>query len=205
MYPYCVFSVIDLTRHQFISLATSISNETLEKTKMNKVLTLFAKRGDEQTQARIKQILENAEKTSKSKSSPPAQQKPKEDKDRDTKMKDAESKEPVAKVEPLKRPSAETVAGVKRPRPNDANTAQPAKRVASVASPTKPLGESKASSIVPKRPLSSGTDKPASTSTIKQKVVPKPTTSLFSGLQSASKKPSTAKPTSMQQKVASST
>lgn len=174
---------------KILSLATAVSNEVLEKTKMSKVLTLFGKRGDEQTQTRIKLILENAEKSSRAKGISGTPTKALEDKDKESKAKAAEPNS-INKNDTLRKPAIEAVAGIKRPRSSDTASVQPAKRVISNSgTAVKAANDPKAAGIQQKRSASGASDKPAATPVIKQKVVVKPT-SLFSGLQSASKKPS---------------
>ncbi|KAK5162404.1 hypothetical protein LTR04_003851 [Oleoguttula sp. CCFEE 6159] len=176
---------------EILSRCTTLTNQALEKTYLAKVLPKFAKRGDITTMALVKRITDAASAGTKKSAVSGKTVKPAE-----TKTKDVKTKSPPSAATP---PS--TVIGVKRPRPGDAPTGQPPKRVASGGVPSNPANPAppKSAATLGKRPVpvvSTAKTLLSANATITakpkaQQVVAK-SPSLFSSLQSASKRPGTS-------------
>jgi hypothetical protein len=183
-------------------LHVNVSAETLERTKLSRVLQLISLRNSK-LKPKIEVIVGNAEKASKAKATPPPQTKPANDITPNSKSKD-EKKAPSSSTDSPKRIITEPQIGVKRPRANDssASAGQPAKRVASASTTGSPKasGENKSNTNSAKRLTPGAAVKstiPATTVVAaKAKVVAKPTN--YSGLQSASRKTATAATTPAQ-------
>lgn len=168
------------------------------------------KRGDDKTKALAKQISENvAAASSKSKADTGKAETTKQDKngiakDKEKDSKDAkdlkEAKDTVKpRIDPVRKPVPDPVAGVKRKVGDPPAGQQPAKRMVASGTSATASTASKPAVILPKRAPSAAADKTAATASTSaaaakpkgHQVVAKPT-NFFSSLQSASKKPGTS-------------
>jgi len=151
-----------MTILKILSRCETLTNELLESTNLSKILLRFSKKGDEQQKQFVKRINDAVTNGPK-------------------KSEDAQPKLKSETPEPVRRSAPEQVAGVKRPRPAETAAAPSVKKVTTTASTATKTFPGTVKRVV------SGTiaplAKPSAT-----KVIPK-TTNLFSGLQSASKKP----------------
>lgn len=173
-----------------MSTFTTLTEEKLEKTRLNKLFPMYLKKGDAKTQFWVKKIKQNAVTATKNASTKDgASKKPNESAGKTT---TAEASEKVGSP-PTKR--AEPVAGVKRAATTNADT-NPTKKAATGAAKTAPSAgttTTKVSSVV-KKP-STGAINTATTSgnaTAQRKTVPAKPSGFFSSLQSAAKKPGTS-------------
>lgn len=160
---------------KFLSLCTNLGSEIAEKTGLPKLFSRSIKRGNEEIKALTAKINENIAATDK----------------RTKAARGLDKTSKAAATAPKLKQEAESVAGVKRPRPVETGSAQPAKRVASSAI-TPGSKESTAAKLGLVKKAGAPTAAPA-VMAAKTKVVKAPTTTGgFLGLQSASKKPGTS-------------
>lgn len=166
---------------------TTVDQSLLERTKLDKILPKFVKRGDEKIKTLAQQVLDNVEQYSKQK---PADSKSAQTVDSSKATSIGAQKRAPEPVAPLKRQrdiAAPAVAGLKK------GTSMSLSRPGSAVT-TKTTGPlSKATQPAKTEAKPSGTSSTANIISCKVKVnhvVAKP--SLFSSLQSASKKPGTS-------------
>ncbi|KAF2458487.1 hypothetical protein BDY21DRAFT_362739 [Lineolata rhizophorae] len=174
--------ILSVAALELLAKCTTLTSDTIEKAKLDKVFQRYGKRGDDRTKSLVKLINEHASKAGKANASRTDKTEPQ---DKDAK--------PAVKPDPDRR-AAEVVAGVKRPRASEAPT-QPAKRAMSAtgqpstAAKVPSTTNAKATAAaLEKRAVS---DKPAGAASkpAGQKLMSKGTSSFFSSLQSATKKP----------------
>jgi hypothetical protein len=183
-----------------MSTFTTLTEEKLEKVRLNKLLAIYQKKGDAKTQFWVKKIKANAALASKNAAEKEAAVK--QPSDAPPKTSDAAVSSPgKATTTTAKRPEA--VSGVKRAA-NAVSDVNPAKRMAvgkpvvnGTANAVKPVGGAAAV----KKPLSGAvpTGSTATTAAVPRKTVAAKPTGFFSSLSSAAKKPGTSiaeKPTS---------
>ncbi|KAK4980907.1 hypothetical protein LTR66_010292 [Elasticomyces elasticus] len=176
---------------EILVLCTTLTEELLEKTHLDRILPRYKKKGDVKIQELLKMITDNAIAGSKKKKESEAAVKV--EKPAPPKSKEAQAAPPTTKR------SVESSSSLKRPAPATSN-GQPSKRVASgltaVTSPTPALA--KAASNQTKRPvIGNGAATIATTSAsappaVKTKPIAGKPTGFFSSLSSAPKKPGTA-------------
>jgi hypothetical protein len=178
---------------EILSTFTTLTEEKLEKVRLNKLLAIYQKKGDAKTQFWVKKIKANAVTASKNAAEKETAVKPSSD--APAKAADAAASSPgKASAAAAKRPEA--VSGVKRAA-NGVSEANPAKRMAvgkppvnGAASAVKPV----AGAGAVKKPLTSAvpTNATATTSAAPRKTVAAKPTGFFSSLSSAAKKPGTS-------------
>jgi hypothetical protein len=176
-----------------MSTFTTLTEEKLEKVRLNKLLAIYQKKGDAKTQFWVKKIKANAALASKNATEKDSVAK--QLTDTPAKASEAATASPgKASSATTKRPEA--VSGVKRAA-NGISDANPAKRIAV----GKPAVNGTASAVKPvagagavKKPLTSAvpTNSTATTSAVPRKTVAAKPTGFFSSLSSAAKKPGTS-------------
>ncbi|KAL8699175.1 MAG: hypothetical protein Q9201_006152 [Fulgogasparrea decipioides] len=173
---------------ELMSRFVTIDQAILEKTKMDKVLPRIVKRGDEQGKAFAQKVLDNAAAVSKQKS---LDSKTSQSSD----LKDTTAKKAVNGS----KASTETSAGGKRPQVSGEAGSQSLKKAASSNSSNSAAANAKGGIATSKKPSVTdpkAADKGAAIANtaakVKTNVVTPKTTSFFSSLQSASKKPGTS-------------
>ncbi|KAJ9657902.1 hypothetical protein H2201_008011 [Coniosporium apollinis] len=178
---------------ELLSRCVTMTSEAMDATKLEKPLNIYTKRGDDHVKALVKKILENVAAVTKSKSEAEGV--------KSEKAAPTQSKDVKPKTEPVRRPAPEPVAGIKRRAGETGAPGQPPKRVAS-GSPALGTTGSNATKIATstlKRPSATTATpgKSAPSTVVGGAPKPKPTvakpTSLYAGLQSASKKPGASK------------
>ncbi|EON68511.1 hypothetical protein W97_07769 [Coniosporium apollinis CBS 100218] len=174
---------------ELLSRCVTMTSEAVDATKLEKPLNIYTKRGDDHVKALVKKILENVTAVTKSKSEGVEKPPP------------VSGKDVKPKIEPVRRPAPEPVAGIKRRAGEAGAPGQAPKRVASGSPALGTTGSNaiKAASSTLKRPSAITATAGKSTPLVvggapkpKAATVAKPPTS-YAGLQSASKKPGASK------------
>ncbi|TKA57900.1 hypothetical protein B0A55_12977 [Friedmanniomyces simplex] len=169
---------------ELMTLFTTLSEATLEKVHLDKVLPRYIKKGDAKTQYFAKRITANAA-AAVTATKDAAPQVPKSA---------ASAKAGTAASLSAKRPDPEPVAGIKRAASN-AGEGGAVKKVATMAAKTNGVAAAaKPTGVVKKPAITNAATKPAATAVpvMKTKQVTAKPSSFFSSLQSATKKPGTS-------------
>ncbi|KAI9655234.1 MAG: hypothetical protein M1831_004944 [Alyxoria varia] len=161
---------------KLLTKCKAMTGQTLDKSALGKVIPRLEKRGDNEVRSLAKRVTDNARVASEKKMK--AQ--------RTASQSALRSKESQSAPEPTKK-SSPSPQGLKRSRPSEGTSEQPSKKVASGTT-----GTVKSAQPIKKTDTENNTTKTTTSSTgVKQKVnqVTAKPTGLFSGLESAAKKP----------------
>jgi hypothetical protein len=154
---------------ELMSTFTTLTKDKMEKTHLVKILPRYQKKGNAKVQHWVKKILANSE----------------------TATKEAVQKKPEVKVEsPARKPSGDSVAGVKRPAASSTEGTAVKKVAGGFKQPGVNVAARTNGGTVVKKPETSKVT-PTPASTLRKTVVAKPS-GFFSSLQSAAKKPGTS-------------
>lgn len=173
-----------------MTLCTTLDQEVLARTKIEKVLPRLLKKGDDECKALAQKVLSNAAAISKHKNGDGKSLQNQETKEKSSKV------IPIAKL-PLENSRPSSVAGIRKPRTENA-VEQPVKKSSSVSSgtttarPTGQLGKrqqpTKVDAKIATKPAPSSAPAPK----LKANHISAKPSGFFSSLQSASKKPGTS-------------